>query len=172
MGKPVERNGRRGPQLPALTGLTLPMTEFIERAAEKIPNFAGVKYSHYDLGEFSECRELVGDRYEMLFGRDELLLPALAVGAGGVIGSTFNFSAPIYLRVVAAFQDGDLDAARKAQLEARQMIRSLVRSGPLAGQKAAMRLLGIDCGPARPPLVNPTPTEIEILKNELAALGL
>ena len=71
-----------------MTGLALSIPRLIESAIQRIPNFAGVKFTHADLGEYLDCLSLAGDKLEILFGRDELLLFGLAAGATGAVGST------------------------------------------------------------------------------------
>ena len=100
-----------------------------------------------------------------------MLLSALAVGAKGAIGSTYNLAGPLYRKVIAAFERGDLDEARKYHSLAVEMIRICLRSGGLPAFKAVMKLLGLDCGPTRLPLETLAPDEIESLKKELDNIG-
>src|SRR5207253_6272092 len=87
-----------------------------------------------------------------VFGYDELLLAGLTLGVRGAVGSTYNFAAPLYQRLIAAFERGDLTTARSAQLESVRMIRVLQEFGFSRASKAMMGLLGVDCGPVRLPL--------------------
>ena len=68
----------------------------------------------------------------MLWGRDENMLPALAVGAKGAVGSTFNYAAPLYHRLIEAFQSDDLDKARILQQKSIEMIGLLGKYGGIA----------------------------------------
>jgi N-acetylneuraminate lyase len=139
--------------IPSMTGLALSIPCLIKLASEAIPSFAGVKFTHSDLGEYADCLHVAGDNLEILFGRDELLLAGLAMGARGAVGSTYNFASPLYRQVIAAFEVGDMETARIHQMQARKMIEVVVRHG-LPGQKAAMGLAGFECGPSRLPLRN------------------
>ena len=107
--------------IPTMTGVDLPMVEFLRRSAEKIPNLAGLKYTASTLHEYQEYVALDGGRFDVLYGFDELLLPALAVGAAGAVGSTFNIAAPLYRRVIECFARGDIEAARRIERIARSM---------------------------------------------------
>ena len=138
--------------IPSMTGLTVSIPRVIELAIQRIPNFAGVKFTHADLGEYLDCRSLAGDKLEILFGRDELLLFGLAAGATGAVGSTYNFMAPLYRHLIAAHGRGDALEARRLQMESRRLIFKIVCHGGLAGQKVAMAEAGFDCGPCRLPL--------------------
>ena len=81
--------------IPALTGVALDMVDFLPVAAERTPNLVGMKYTAPTAHEFQACLELSGGRFDMLWGCDEMLLSALAIGARGAIGSTYNIAAPL-----------------------------------------------------------------------------
>ncbi len=141
--------------IPSMTGGSVSVPEFIRRARERIPHFAGVKFTHEDLAEY---RSAVGadETLDILFGRDELLLSGLQAGARGAVGSTYNFAAPLYQTLMEAYRQGDQTLAEQLQQEACRMIDLCRDSGGhiLAAFKAVMEWVGIDCGPARPPLRN------------------
>ncbi len=157
--------------IPALSGVSLPMPELLSGGSERIANLAGLKFTHEDLSEFRACLDL-GDRFELFFGRDQMLLAALATGARAAIGTTYNFAAPLYHRIVQAHRTGQLAAARHAQARAVEMIRVFERfgGGPRA-TKAILRMIGPDCGRVRPPLRDLSEAEQEALRGELERIG-
>jgi len=157
--------------IPAMTGVAIDVVALLEQAAERIPNFAGVKYTAHTLHEFAECAAFDGGRFEMLSGYDEMLLPAVAVGARAAIGSTFNVAAPLYRRIIAAFEAGDLPTARTEQLRAVAMIRVLMRFPFHPAMKAVLAMIGPSCGTCRPPLPRLTGAEEGRLRESLEAIG-
>lgn len=157
--------------MPAMTGADLPMHDFLKVAGPRIPNLAGIKFTHENLMDYSRCLNFEEGRYNILFGRDEILLAALAMGATGAVGSTYNYMAPLYHRVMEAFNAGDLETARKVQLQAIQIITVMNRRGGLAAGKAMMKMIGYDCGPVRAPLQNLSTEALESLTRELKAVG-
>lgn len=138
--------------IPAITGITVDMTRLLELAEEKIPNFAGIKYTAATLHEYQRCLNYKNGKYDILFGYDELLLPALSVGAKGAIGSTYTFAAPLYNAIIRAFEEGAMERARDLQWQAVQMISCLPGLGPIPAQKAIIGLRGLELGPCRLPL--------------------
>lgn len=158
--------------IPEMTGVTFRMIDFLEQAEGSIPTLAGIKFTHWDLMDFAACASFNNGRYAMLIGKDEILLSALVAGARGAVGSTYNYAAPVYLQVIKALEEGDVHKAQEAQLKAVQMIRTISNYGGLPAQKAIMKMRGLDCGPARPPLRNLSPAEYQRLQEELAALGV
>lgn len=137
--------------IPALTGVNINVPAFLEHAAVRIPNLAGVKYTAPTVDEYQQCLEWDGGRLDVLWGMDEMLLPALAVGARGAVGSTYNIMAPLYHQLLAAFEAGDLKAARTAQAQSIRIIRTLKGFPFHPAMKHALGLLGVPCGPCRLP---------------------
>ena len=157
--------------MPSMTGVTFPAADFLSAAGDRIPNLAGVKFTHENLMDFGRCTEQRKGKYNLLFGRDEILLPGLALGARGAVGSTYNFAAPLYLRIIEAFDRGDLAAARRDQSRAMEFIGVLERHGGLAAGKSAMKLIGVDCGPVRLPLRALTERDEASLRDGLEQVG-
>src|ERR1700754_934773 len=122
--------------MPAMTGADLPMHDFLKIAGERIPNLAGLNFTHENLKDYRRWVNFEGGRYNILFGRDEILLAALAMGATGAVGSTYNYMAPVYHRIIEAFNANDLVTARSFQSLAIQIITVMNRRGGLAAGKA------------------------------------
>jgi N-acetylneuraminate lyase len=157
--------------MPAMTGVTISAAEFLQSVNGQIPNLAGVKFTHENLMDFSRSSDMEAGKYELLFGRDEILLSGLALGARGAVGSTYNFAAPLYLRIIDAFSRGDIAAARRDQSRAMDFIEVLNRHGGLGAGKSAMKLIGVDCGPVRLPLRPATAREEQSLREGLERVG-
>jgi N-acetylneuraminate lyase len=157
--------------IPALTGVNFPMISLLKEIDGKLPNFAGVKYTHEDFMDFLSCLHFANGKYDMLWGRDENMLPALSIGAKGAVGSTFNYAAPLYHNLIDAFNEGDLERAGQFQQESIEMIRLLGKYGGIATGKAYMKLIGLDCGEFRLPVKNMSTAEFELFKKDVQALG-
>lgn len=155
--------------IPSFSGVDLMMIDFLRN--ENIPNFAGIKFSHENLMDFCQCLNLDNGRYDMLFGRDEILLSALVLGAKGAVGSTYNFAAPLYHLVMTACQAGDMETAQIEQSRAVNMVNTLIKHGGIVAGKATMKMIGIDCGPVRLPLQNLSEKQYENLYEELKQIG-
>ena len=157
--------------IPRLTGSDFDMLELLRCAGRELPTLAGIKYSSSDLSTFAECKAFDGGRYNMLFGVDEMLLAGLAMGADGAVGSTYNFMAPLYLKIMSDFEAGDHASALAHQTKAAELIRAIVGTAGMPGLKIAMGLAGHDCGPLRAPLHTPSPGIIEEMRNRLEGAG-
>ena len=159
--------------IPSMTGIDYPVVDFLAQAQARIPSLAGVKYTHENLPDYKACVAFAQGRYDILFGRDELLLDGTAAGALGAVGSTYNYAAPLYLRLLAARTAGLATEARALQDAAIKMIAICNGIGVthLAASKALMAMLGVDCGPARLPLAQPDATQLATLRTRLNEIG-
>jgi N-acetylneuraminate lyase len=157
--------------MPAMTGADLPVHDFLGLASRRIPNLAGIKFTHENLMDYSRCLHFEEGRFNILFGRDEILLAALAMGATGAVGSTYNYMARIYHRLIETFNSGDTASAQRFQSTVIQIITAMTRHGGLPAGKAMMKMIGLDCGPVRAPLQNLSPEALKSLTNELEQIG-
>ena len=144
----------------------------IEAIKHAIPNFAGVKLTRSDLEAAEAALEACGEEAQLFFACDEMLLFALQLGVDAAIGASYNHSAALFRRMLAAHAEGDMVAATAEHDRAVVMIDVLYEHGIIQSGKAVMSLLGIDCGPTRAPLPSLTPQAHAELNNAMAALGL
>lgn len=156
--------------IPVLTGGNYAMIDLLNEVDGLVPTFKGIKYTHEDFMDFLSCMNFKGGKYNMLWGRDENMLSALALGCRGAVGSTYNYAAPLYHDLIAAFDNGDLAEANVLQQKSIDMIRLLGKYGGIATGKAYMKLVGIDCGEFRLPIANMSTEAFESFKKDVEAL--
>ncbi len=156
--------------IPILTHVHFPMVDFLREGAAKIPTLAGLKYTNDDLVGLQQCVQLEDGRFNVLFGFDEILLAGLTLGADGAVGTTYNFAAPLYYRMIEALETGDVSAARRDQAKAVEMIAVLKEFDFAPAAKCVMKMIGIDCGPVRPPLRQFTDEQQTVLFTRLEKL--
>ena len=157
--------------IPVLTGVGFPMIELLKKVNKTIPNFAGIKYTHEDFMDFLSCLNFENRKYNMLWGRDENMLSALAVGAKGAVGSTFNYAAPLYYDLIEAFENNDFEKAQALQQQSIDMISLLGKYGGIATGKAYMKLVDLDCGQFRLPVKNMNKEQFEFFKRDTDRLN-
>jgi N-acetylneuraminate lyase len=157
--------------IPQLTGISGWLQEVLDLAARRIPTLAGIKFSGPDLVSYQACLRADGGRWDMPYGMDECLLAALALGATGAIGSSYNFAAAISLRLWRAFEAGDLVTARLEQWRSVQVIRLLADFGYMGAAKAVMAMLGVPVGQPRLPNAALTDEQERDLRTRLESLG-
>ena len=157
--------------IPTLTGSDIDMVDFMRRGSERIPNLVGLKYTAATLHEFQQCLELDDGRFDVVWGFDEMFLGALATGAKAGIGSTYNIAAPLYLKIIDAFNSGQLTEARRLQALSIQMIRTIGKYPFHPAMKAVLEMQGFEMGNCRLPQLKISATDADELKSELQDIG-
>lgn len=155
--------------IPAFNGAYLPMLDLLKAVDGRIPNFAGIKYTYESLYEYNQCRLYKNNKYDMLHGQDETILPSLAQGgAKGGIGGTTNYNGRCLVSIIDFWNKGELEKAREAQNYAQAVINVICHfRGNIVGGKRIMKLMGFDLGPNRVPFRNMTDEEEQQMKKEL-----
>ncbi|WP_367989285.1 dihydrodipicolinate synthase family protein [Vibrio sp. NTOU-M3] len=135
-----------------MSGVNLDLEQFLIKGEQRIPNLLGAKFNNMDLYEYQRCVRVANGKFDVPFGVDEFLPAGLAVGAVGAVGSTYNYAAPLYLKIIDAFHAGDHALVASLMDKVIAIIRVLVAYGGVAAGKAAMQLHGIDVGDPRTPI--------------------
>jgi 4-hydroxy-tetrahydrodipicolinate synthase len=142
--------------------------ETITRLAE-LETVRAVKQAHPDL---DQARHIVDVGLDLYAGDDNLILPFLELGAVGGVCVHTHVVGPQVAEQVAAGLEGDLERARRIDVELRPVYELLgVVSNPIA-IKAALNLLGHDVGGHRLPLVPASEDERDQVRGCLERLGL
>lgn len=152
--------------IPCLTHVCPPMISLLKEVDGLIPNFAGIKYTFENMMDFQLCLEFKDRKYNIMWGRDEMMLPALSIGADTFIGSTYGYNAPIYLAIMKAFKEGRISDAARLQYKANIIITFLEKYGNGCG-KAFMKAAGLNLGPCRRPLATLSPEAYSSLLEDL-----
>ncbi|XP_065192705.1 N-acetylneuraminate lyase-like [Sycon ciliatum] len=156
-----------------LTGATFSIEDFLDSAVTRISSFAGVKYSEADLAIFNSCRYHNDRTLHMMYGKDEQLLAALAMGANTFVGSTYNLYPKLYHAIAKAFENGRMDEARDLQVVSWRVIKILLRfGGVIPAGRCLLEHLGIAVGPPRVPDRAPDAAKVKLMIQELKATGL
>ncbi len=114
--------------------------------------FTGIKHTSNDLFALKQFKQSI-DRVTVFNGYDEVCLAGLSMGADGAIGSTYNFMGKKFVKLYDAFNNGELEKARKLQDEACVIITEMCRYGVFQCEKEILTQMGIDMGPCRRPFL-------------------
>ena len=159
--------------MPERTGQPVPVHKLLPRIRALAPNTAGAKYTFENIMDYTLCLEA---GFDVLFGRDEILLSALVMGARGAVGSTYNVFAPLFTALMEAHAAGRHAAARTLQIEAMRRIAVMAEGLPGVSFFAALKLMltmqGIPCGPVRPPLTQPDAAALDHARQWIVKAGL
>lgn len=123
-------------------GVNIRCCKLLERIhavrAARLPSFRGIKFTDFDLHDLSSCITFAGGAYDVLSGRDEVLLGALAMGARGAVGSTYNYSGGDYNALIAAFKAGDMVEALRLQRATQACVDLLLTPDKYGGPGACV----------------------------------
>ena len=159
--------------MPSMTGVSLSVASFLTEGKKVIPNLVGTKFTHNNLMEMGDCLGLNNGEFEILHGYDEILISGLAFGAVAAVGSTYNYIPEVYLNIIKAMQQGNLETAKTLQMKSIEVVKIIIKyGGGVRGGKAIMKLIGYDCGSCRSPISSFTDEEYESLKNDLIKVGI
>jgi 4-hydroxy-tetrahydrodipicolinate synthase len=152
--------------VPGRTGQNLEPGLVIELAAH--PNIVGIKEASGNIGQVSQIIEgTLDEEFTVISGDDNLTLPILALGGGGVISVAANVEPARMVRLYEAFTAGDWTAALELHYELSPLFRALfIETNPIP-VKAAVGMRGMAAGPVRLPLAGLSPQNAEILAGVL-----
>jgi N-acetylneuraminate lyase len=158
--------------IPSMTSIEFAMAEFLRLADKSIPNLGGIKFTFENLLDYALCVQFDDFKYNILFGRDEILLSGLALGASCAVGSFYNYLIPVFKDIIKAFGKGDIYKAQRLQYWVQRFTKIYLKyGGNIATGKAMMKIAGLDCGPVRQPMKSLSEQQLKSLKTELADIG-
>lgn len=139
--------------VPSRTGVDIPVSVY--QRLSVIPNIAGTKEAG---GDITKITRLCSGKHPLPVwtGNDEHIVPSIALGAKGVISVLSNVLPVETLAMAEAALDGDFDTAASLQQQLQPLIDLLFCEVNPIPVKAAMKLIGYDCGECRLPLTNLT----------------
>lgn len=115
----------------------------------RLPNVNSLKFTDFDYYTMEQVKTDSGTY--VYSGKDECFISAIAMGADGGIGTTYNFMVSKYVRILKAYKEGKVDQALKIQQSANKITRAVVEAGCLPATKYLCTLQGIDVGECRRP---------------------
>ena len=136
--------------VPSRTGLDMPVSLY--QQLSQIPNIIGVKEASTDIVKIARIRNACGEDFTVWCGNDDQAVPAIALGAKGVISVISNLLPKETLEMTSAIYDGDLDTALDFHGKLLPVMDALFKEVNPIPVKEAMKLIGYDCGHCRLPL--------------------
>lgn len=149
--------------IPSMNEVAIPMFDFVKAIEPLAANFVGLKYTGmYTFPGMYGASKVIAykdGKYEVLSGREEMMLEAVAIGIRGFVGSQFNVAADLYNRLLQkALVEGITERSRPGLLALQSKSHALLDAWqvPLGskghdGFKFFAQLAGIKVGEARLP---------------------
>ncbi len=154
--------------VPSRTGVDLSLEDY--SILTEHPNIAGIKEAGGSIEKTAWlCRNMKG-RAKVYSGNDGMFLPALAVGADGIISVASNPCPRRMGKIFKKFEERDTKGAIRENEALLPLIELLFRETNPAPVKYVMSLLGFGDGEVRLPLAMPEESLQRKLCHEIALL--
>ncbi|HDX9577729.1 TPA: 4-hydroxy-tetrahydrodipicolinate synthase [Bacillus pseudomycoides] len=125
----------------------------------QIPNIVAIKDAGGDVLTMTEIIEKTDDDFAVYSGDDGLTLPAMAIGAKGIVSVASHIIGNEMQDMIVAFQTGDMKTAQKLHQLLVRVTNSLFMAPSPTPVKTALQIVGLDVGSVRLPLLPLTEAE-------------
>lgn len=145
----------------------------LERIAERLPHFVGIKHAVDDHSFVTEMLHRFGPEFRVFVGLEEFTFPMMALGATGTMNAVANVAPGPVAKLVEAVLAGDLATARQLHFEQFELMRAVFLDTNPIPMKYMMKRLGIlERNEHRLPMVPATPEQALKLDAVLRRCGL
>lgn len=151
--------------VPSRTGVNIEPQTCLELS--KIDNIVAIKEASGNISQVAQISNLCGDNLYIYSGNDDQIVPICSLGGIGVISVLSNIKPKFVHDMVYDFLDGNIDKARKMQLNILPLINSLFSEVNPIPVKYALNELGFNFGVPRLPLVEFSDTNKKVLRQYL-----
>lgn len=156
--------------VPSRTGISISAETY--KVLSRHPNINGIKEASGDFSLIAKVRSLCGDDLYIWSGNDDNTVPMMALGALGVISVASNIVPAVTAKLCALCLEGDFTAATELFGKYARLFSALfIETNPIP-VKAAMKLMDMDSGILRLPLVEIGEENLAKLKEVMRDCGL
>lgn len=156
--------------VPSRTGISICAETY--KVLSRHPNINGIKEASGDFSLIAKVRSQCGDDLYIWSGNDDNTVPMMALGALGVISVASNIVPAVTAKLCALCLEGDFTAATELYGKYAKLFSALfIETNPIP-VKAAMKLMDMDSGILRLPLVEIGEGNLAKLKAVMRECGL
>lgn len=112
--------------IPKFTNVIVDLPRFFSLAKEKIPSFAGIKYTSGDLEKIAPC---VNSDLAIFIGADTILSAAFALGFNSAIATMLNIHPEYAQAILRSVREENLAEARRFQKRLNEKIADITKRG-------------------------------------------
>ena len=155
--------------VPSRTGMNIAIPTLKELA--KLDNIVAIKEASGNISYTAQVAAHVPEIY-IYSGNDDMIVPVMSLGGKGVISVVANILPEETHNMCQNYLDGNVEEARKAQLELLDLINKLFIEVNPVPVKTALNMMGINAGNLRLPLTDMEPANKEALRQAMIAAGI
>lgn len=156
--------------VPSRTGLDIRVETC--RVLAQMPGIAGIKEASGDVSKTGHILAACGDDLPLYSGNDDQTVPIMALGGLGVISVASNVVPEQMNEMVTAALTGDYTRAASISRRLLPLMDLLFCQVNPIPVKAAMQMIGLDCGECRMPLDGLSEDNAQKLRRCLDELGI
>ncbi|MBQ9522079.1 MAG: 4-hydroxy-tetrahydrodipicolinate synthase [Oscillospiraceae bacterium] len=156
--------------VPSRTGVSI-APETCAKLAEH-PNIHGIKEASGNLSAVQNIFNLCPEDFFVWSGNDDETVPICALGGQGVISVVANVYPSEMRRMTELCKRNDYAAAGKIQVSLKRLCDAMFCEVNPVPVKAAMNLMGLSAGEYRLPMCDPSPANLERIRDVLREYGL
>ncbi len=156
--------------VPGRTGCSI--SENLVKRLSVHPNIMGIKEASGNIAYASRIARYLSEDFVMFSGNDDIVVPMMSLGARGVISVWSNIMPAEVHEMTSAFLNGDIEKARKIQLDNLDVIAGLFTEVNPIPVKAALEMIGMGTAYYRAPLACMGDAAREVLADALKKVGL
>lgn len=145
--------------------------QIVEQLME-LDNVVAIKDSSLDMRQLSDLVRFCGDEINVFIGLEDLLLPALAVGAVGAVAMVPPVVGRMAVELYEAAVSGDMERARELHYKIVRVYDLFKVGSGYVAIKESMNLLGKPGGYSRPPMLPFTDEQRGQLRQIFEDVGL
>ena len=142
------------------------------RIAKEVENVVAIKEASGNIAQVAKLASLADGCLDIYSGNDDQVLPLMSLGGIGVISVWSNVAPKQVHDMTTAFLNGDVETARKLQLDAIDLIGALFCEVNPIPVKAGVNMLGYNAGSLRAPLTEMTDAGKERLRKAMEDYGI
>ena len=156
--------------IPSRTGRNME-PETVARLS-KIKNYVGIKEAAGDLDQMSKIREITPKEFFIWSGDDNMTIPIMERGGYGIISVISHVAGKLVKEMVEAQARGDKAKAAEINKKLEPLYKAaFITTNPIP-IKAALEMVGFNCGKPRLPLIEASSEEKETIRKVLLELKL
>ncbi|MEE0859281.1 MAG: 4-hydroxy-tetrahydrodipicolinate synthase [Acutalibacteraceae bacterium] len=156
--------------VPSRTGCNIKPETYVELS--KVPNIVATKEAGDKIGEAAKTLALCGDNLGVYTGCDDMTVPVMSLGGIGVISVFANVMPKEMHEITQLCLNGDYKKAAEMHLHYLELMNALFCDVNPIPVKAAMNMMGFNCGECRLPLVPLSDKSYSYLKSVMDKYGL
>lgn len=141
-------------------------TELILKLSQ-LENVKGLKFTGKDHDQMGHLKEILGEKFMIYSGCDEMSFSGLSLGTDGIIGSFYNVMPELFKEINQAVQNGELTKGVRLQKIATEIILAALKYDYIALMRNMIKWQGIDAGYSRRPFTNYKDSELDTFKETL-----